>query len=128
VLQGRALPFTGYIRLFAHLIPTGRGSGRGRAQAEPSPTAWARPQGFESLSRQKPGPSRGFEPKPSLHITNPERSLRQTSVGKRHGMTLDSKTTLRTSTRGQRPREAHQYVYPKIGFFRAQYRSFPSPE
>jgi hypothetical protein len=103
-------------------------------RAQPSPCrprsfkAWARPQRFESLSRRKPGPSRGFEPKPSLHITNPERSLRQTSVGKRHGMTLDSKTTLRTSTRGQRPREAHQYVYPKIGFFRAQYRSFPSPE
>jgi hypothetical protein len=69
VLQGRALLFTRYIQLFAHLIPTGRGSGRGRAQAEPSPTAWARPQGFESLSRQKPGPSRGFEPKPSPHIT-----------------------------------------------------------
>jgi hypothetical protein len=32
-------------------------------------TAWARPQHFAGLSRQKAGPSRGFEPKPSPHIT-----------------------------------------------------------
>jgi len=60
-----------YIRLFVQLTPTGRGSGQGRAQAEPSLTAWARPRGLESLSRRKPGPSRGFEPKPSPHITTP---------------------------------------------------------
>ena len=73
---------TEYIRLLVHLTPTGRGSGRGRAQAEPSLRARARAQRFESLSRRKPGPSRGFEPKPSPHITRPtEAPFRNVAIG-----------------------------------------------
>jgi hypothetical protein len=72
---------TEYIRLLVHLTSTGRGSGRGRAQAEPSLRARARPQRFESLSRRKPGPSRGCEPKPSPHITTRGQNGKAVRVG-----------------------------------------------
>ena len=49
--------------------PHGPGLGPKPSQRQPSSTALARPADFKSLSRRKPGQSRGFQAKPGRNIT-----------------------------------------------------------